>query len=477
MEDTTTKIEPTNVEVAPPRLEYTEEEAKAVIRKLDWHILPLCFILYTFSVLDRGNLGNAKLAGLYKDLDLTSDEYDWLGTMFYIAYIVFQFSSVGWKLFKPHQWVSFVVLAWGTISTLQAVCTSWSGLMACRFFLGLTETMFGPGIPLYFSFFWPRRLMGLRFGIFLSGAALANAYSGALAYAISHIHSFVAPWKILFIIEGAPTALLAVVCWFFLPDSPREARFLTPREREIAVHLANDSQAQPQEPGKRGIHWQSLMAAFADYRSHTNVSFASLPLFLPTIISDFGSFDQLTSNGLSAPPYLLSFFLIVGVAFFSDRLKIRGPFAALFTTIAAIGYLVLALTTSIAARYVSCFLIVTSFVTVSTVLVWNANTNENESKRAGGVWIIQCVGQCGTILGTHSFPGPEKPYYRRGMWTGFAFSLFSAALCTSLSILLHRENKRRDRLYGKVEHVDGEGEGEDLAASSLPPEARFRYII
>lgn len=186
---------------------------------------------------------------------------------FYIAYIAFQFSSLGWKLFKPHHWVSFVVLAWGTISTLQAVCTSWSGLMACRFFLGLTETMFGPGIPLYFSFFWPRRLMGLRFGIFLSGAALANAYSGALAYAISHIHSFVAPWKILFIIEGAPTALLAVVCWFFLPDSPREARFLTPREREIAVHLANDSQAQPQEPGKRGIHWQSLMAAFADYRS------------------------------------------------------------------------------------------------------------------------------------------------------------------------------------------------------------------
>lgn len=121
-----------------------------------------------------------------------------------------------------------------------------------------------------------------------------------------------------------------------------------------------------------------------------------------------------------------------------------------------IGYLVLALTTSIAPRYVSCFLIVTSFVTVAIVLVWNTNTNEDESARAGGVWIIQCVGQCGTILGTHSFPANQKPYYRRGMWTGIAFSLLSAAICTTFSFLLHRDNGRRDRVYSKVEDVGGE---------------------
>lgn len=170
-------------------------------------------------------------------------------------------------MFKPHQWVTFVVFFWGTVSTLQAVCTSWSGLMACRFLLGIAETMFGPGIPLYFSFFYPRRHLGLRFGLFLSGAALANAYSGALAYGISNIHSSVSNWKIIFIIEGAPTALLAIVTWFFLPDSPREAKFLTPRERQIALHLAGDCQAQTEEPGQTGIHLGSLLDAFKDYKS------------------------------------------------------------------------------------------------------------------------------------------------------------------------------------------------------------------
>lgn len=31
---------------------YTPEELKNVIRKLDWHLMPLCFLMYTFSVLD-----------------------------------------------------------------------------------------------------------------------------------------------------------------------------------------------------------------------------------------------------------------------------------------------------------------------------------------------------------------------------------------------------------------------------------------
>lgn len=39
---------------------YTQEEANRVIRKLDWHLMPLIFVLYSLSVLDRANLGNAR---------------------------------------------------------------------------------------------------------------------------------------------------------------------------------------------------------------------------------------------------------------------------------------------------------------------------------------------------------------------------------------------------------------------------------
>jgi len=75
------KNELTNVEHSVPTFEYTDDEVKKVIRKIDWHVMPLCLILYTFSVLDRSNLGNAKLAGMQEDIDLTGNRYEWLGTM------------------------------------------------------------------------------------------------------------------------------------------------------------------------------------------------------------------------------------------------------------------------------------------------------------------------------------------------------------------------------------------------------------
>ncbi|KAJ6141322.1 MFS general substrate transporter [Penicillium chermesinum] len=390
-------------------VEYTPEELKKVVRKMDCCLLPLCFVLYSFSVLDRANLGNAKLVGLKDDIDLSGNHYDWLGNIFYISYIIFQFNTLGWKIFKPHKWVAFVVLYWGIASTLQAAAFNWSGLMACRFFLGWAETMFGPGIPLYLSYFYPRETVGTRFGIILSGSALANAYGGALAYGLGHVHSSISSWRFLFIIEGVPTVLLAIVSWFWIPDSPSTARFLNLREREIAQAYAN---AQPGDYQNEGLQWDQLGEAFKDYRNWmfalqnfcNNVTFASLPLFLPTVISEIGSFSGVESNGLTAPPYVLCFFLIIAVSFLSDRLRMRGPFAAFFALLAAIGFILLGTTESIGPRYFAAFLVVLSFVTTSLALIWNSNTNPTGSKKAGGLWIMFTIGQCGPMFRKQYLP-------------------------------------------------------------------------
>ncbi|KAI4593395.1 hypothetical protein KJ359_009285 [Pestalotiopsis sp. 9143b] len=256
-----------------------------------------------------------------------------------------------------------------------------------------------------------------------------------------------------------------------------KAKFLSPGEKQIAQALAS-SQPGEEAPSEGGLQLSYLIDAFKDYRNwlfaisnfSTNVSFASLPLFLPTIISEMGTFDTLAANGLSAPPYAFAFLVMIACAFLSDYLRMRGPIAVFFALVASVGYLILALTDGVAPRYVGIFLVVLIFVTVSTVLVWNANTNESGSKRAGGLWIIMTVGQCGTLLGTNMFPADEAPYYRRGMWIGFAFSMLSACVCASLSFLLWRENRRRDRLYGS----GGVGLSNGYEES---PEAVVRYII
>lgn len=106
--------------------------------------------------------------------------------------------------------------------------------MALRFLLGAFEAGYGPGVPYLLSFFYRRHELGLRCGLFVSAAPLANTFAGALAYGITSGHSKLANWRLLFLVEGIPTCIGAILAWFFLPDHPSSAKFLTDEEKEIA---------------------------------------------------------------------------------------------------------------------------------------------------------------------------------------------------------------------------------------------------
>ena len=176
-----------------------------------------------------------------------------------------------------------------------------------------------------------------------------------------------------------------------------------------------------------------------------NVSFASLPLFVRTIISELGAFSNVQSNGLSSPPYVLCFFAILTVTILSDRFKVRGPFNAGAAMVAAVGFIMLATTDAVATRYAGVLLAVIVFCCVPVTLAWTANLHSTESKRAGGMTILATIGQFGPLLGTNVFPESEKPYYRKGMWISASFCLFIAFLSLCLSLILIRENKQMER--------------------------------
>lgn len=453
----------------------TEAEKAAYIRKLDWHLMPVIFLIYMLSVLDRSNLGNAHVAGLDEGIGLVGNQYNMLGTVFYIGYIVSMWTVVGWKHFPAHIWCACVVLGWSALSSLQASVQNYAGLVTIRFILGVFEAMYA-GVPVYLSFFYPKHNVGFRQGIFISGSALANAYGGALGSAILLIKSRVPSWRILFLIEGLPTMLMTIVAFFLLPDSIREAKFLTQREKDVAAYCVSEGQVADTEEGQHtGVRLKELLAGLRDWRSFVtgiiyfgcNVSFASLPLFVPTIIAEIGVFSTLQSNGLSAPPYLFCFFVILAINFTADRLRIRGPFISAFALIAAVGFILLATTTAPVPRYLGVYLAIMIFVCVSLIVGWVSNMHSTESKRSGGWAVFQTLGQCGPLLGTNVFPTNEKPFYVQGSWISTAFCLLVAIVSAGLSFSLWRENKNLDRIF------DENPETETEAGASRG----FRYII
>lgn len=72
-------------------IDFTPEESKRVRRKIDIILLPVLCFLNLCSFLDKANIGNANTAGMSKDLGLSTKEYNFLLTIFYVIYTCCQF--------------------------------------------------------------------------------------------------------------------------------------------------------------------------------------------------------------------------------------------------------------------------------------------------------------------------------------------------------------------------------------------------
>jgi hypothetical protein len=57
--------------------------------QIDWHLVPVMAVLYLASHVDRGNLGNASIEGLNKDINLVNNQYNIASTLFFVPYIIF----------------------------------------------------------------------------------------------------------------------------------------------------------------------------------------------------------------------------------------------------------------------------------------------------------------------------------------------------------------------------------------------------
>ena len=87
---------------------------KKLIRKCDWHVLPMISLLYHFAFIDRINIGNARIQGLEDDLKMKGNQYNIALFIFFVPYILLEVpSNIIIKKIAPSTWLSFIMLSWG----------------------------------------------------------------------------------------------------------------------------------------------------------------------------------------------------------------------------------------------------------------------------------------------------------------------------------------------------------------------------
>ncbi|TGJ83043.1 hypothetical protein E0Z10_g5698 [Xylaria hypoxylon] len=493
---------------------YTPDEEKAVIRKFDRRLVMFLAFCYMLSFVDRSNIGNARIAGMEADLQSSpprADYFQWALRAFYLAYIAFEWMSLLWRVVPAHIYVSLIVLSWGIIASLQAVVTSYPLLIALRVLLGIGEAGF-TGVPFYLSFFFKRRELAFRTALFISAAPLASAFAGFLAWLILWVGKNlpIASWRLLFLLEGFPSIIVATIAWNVISDSPETTSYLSPRERKIALLRLRHDKVQQHSHGRSaspssssthknkplsstsGLKLKDVLAAFKDPKAWltafmfflANMAYSTLPAFLPTILRDMGH-SELQAEALSVPPNLLAFGIVLITAHVSDRVQSRSLFIAVHALISASGYLILALARpaggfiSPTLRYIAVYPAAVGFFSVVVLIIaWSINNQPGESQRGGGFALLQVVGQCGPLLGAQLYPDRDAPFFETGMWACAAAMFGVAVLAVVLRLYLAWLNRKldEDEGMGVDEEVQGlveSGRTERMGFSGLRHWAEF----
>ncbi|KAF9507166.1 hypothetical protein BS47DRAFT_1304370 [Hydnum rufescens UP504] len=461
-----------------PDWSYDDTFEREIIRKLDWHIIPIVVLVYLFSFLDRVNIGNARLYGLEKDLDLIDNRYQVAVSLFFVTYLLFELpSNLVLKKFTASRYIASLAVLWSIVASLTGLVKTYHQLLVCRILLGIFEAGLFPGLAVYLTFFYTRSQLALRIGYLAATPALAGACGAP--YGIGHLDGTGGKrgWRWIMILEGIPSFFLGIVTFFFLADNPSQATYLTPSEREFLRLRRLREQGETANAQK--FHWEDVKKTFLDWRV---IAFAiaqfgvdtmlyGFSIFLPTIIQHIGHWSTPVTQ-LTIPCYFLGALSFLTVAYLADRTQRRGPFCVVFGCIAIIGYIILLSSHAAGVQYFGCFVVAFGlYIVAGLPLSWLPVNTPRYGKRAAGSGLQLTVGNSSGVM--VPFLYTKAPRFIKGHAVSLAMVAAGTTIYGILWYSYMQVNKARARGDEEKKIVGMTGEEIDEMGDESP---RFRYI-
>lgn len=327
-------------------------DGTAVLRKVAVRLLPFLFLLYVVNLIDRTNVGMAKLQMVKGDPPLL-DEYAFgIGAgLFYLGYMIFEVPSnlillrVGARV-----WIARITVTWGLISGAMMFVTGPVSFYVLRVLLGVAEAGFFPGIIFYLSQWFPERTRGRAVATFMTGGVIASLIGNPLSGLILDEFDQVAGlwgWQWVFLIEGIPSILLGFVTLAYLPDRPETAAWLTPTESRWLIHERDRTVTDR--------HGHTLASAFLEPRVWLLIAIYFTVavgdnvygFFVPSFLeSRFPDWKRWQIGLLAAVPNLVALIAMVLVGRHSDQTGERRWHVAASAATAGCGWLLLTVATS-----------------------------------------------------------------------------------------------------------------------------------
>lgn len=404
-------------------------QAEQIFRKVSWRLIPFMLLLYVIAYLDRINISFAALQ-MNHDLNFTDEQFGAGAGAFFIGYFLLGVpSNLMVSKLGARRWIALIMIVWGFISASMCLVQDIQVFLWMRFFLGVAEAGFFPGMILYLTYWFPKREHAKAVARFMTAIPLSGILGGLISSAIFKMHGFMglAGWKWLFLITGSPAVILGAVVLFVLSDGPSECKWLSAEERSwLIAHVSADQIQTKKDSVARAVFGNPRVWLLASIYFCLALGMYGFQLWLPQIIKSFDNVDDSTVALLSAIPAVFQALGMVFVASHSDKKKERRLHLSMSAALAATGLMTCGFCHN-PWLSLAC-LCLTAFGIWGTVgPFWAIPTSFlGASSAAAGIGLINSIGSLG------GFVGPNVVGFIKQHHPDFIYSL--AALAVSLMV-------------------------------------------
>ncbi|MEK0099130.1 MFS transporter [Streptomyces sp. A475] len=309
---------------APFTAHLDPQHRDRVFRRILLRTVPFITVVYVIAWMDRVNVGFAKLTML-DDLSWSETVYGAGAGIFFLGYFLFEVpSNLLLERIGARKTIMRIAVGWGVVSVLMAWVSQPWHFYALRFLQGAFEAGLHPGIILYLTYWLPAHRRGKAVAVCMSASPLAMLVGSPLAgFLMQHTDGLLgqAEWQWLFIIEGIPSVVLGVLAFFLLTDRPRDAKWLSAKERAyVEQELSREtSRLSGREHSLRAIlrlrtTWVLILSLFCIITGSATLSF-----YGPSLVADAGFTDLADLGWVMSGIFALGWTGMLVNGWWSDR--------------------------------------------------------------------------------------------------------------------------------------------------------------
>ncbi|OGE49964.1 hypothetical protein PENARI_c019G06888 [Penicillium arizonense] len=456
-------------------------ESRALRWKIDLRIMPILMGIYFLQYLDKTLLNYAAVMGI-KD-NLKGNEYNNIGTIFYVGYFVAEpITAYLMQRFPIGKYIGINVTCWGILVACHAACESYASLMIVRILLGAFEASVAPSLILITGMWWTKPEQSRRTGLWYSQIGVAQIVGSAISYGFQHVNSTaLANWQILFLFMGCLTTVAGIAIIFLLPDNPMSASFLNDEEKITAIEHVRVNLTGVEN--KHFKPYQLVELLFKDKETWPLFFITLLAMidngavsnFSSIIIATFGFSTQRTTI-IQMPSGAVSIIATVGATYLIGAIGHRSYMIAIITIPSILGAgLLLGLGEQYkVGKLFGVYLLNACPAMLPIIYSWNSANTSGYTKRAMRNALTLMAFCVGNLIGPQLFQVSDAPSYNAAKITLIATMSAVVLMALALRQLTVWENAKRD-----LEQAGSEDEASaaDLAFLDLTDiqNHRFRY--